>query len=70
MIRQGVFRAEKVEYPDGVGCCLWRIFPDGDEDTGICWDFAFDELNDVTALLDKLKVAPVEQFETSGQEAG
>ena len=70
MIRQGIFRAEKVESPDGVGCSLWRVFPGGDEDIGICWDFAFDELKDITVLLDQLKAAPVEQLETSGQEAG
>jgi hypothetical protein len=49
----------KVEYPDGVGCSLWRVFPEGDENIGICWDFTFDELDDIISLLESLKNEPV-----------
>jgi len=63
MLRRGLLRAEKVEYPDGVGCCIWRVWEDADEDMGVCWDFSFDELNDILALLTELRDAPAEVYE-------
>ena len=33
MIRHGKWRGEKIEYPDGIGCCIWIPF---DEDAS--WD--------------------------------
>ena len=62
MLKQGLLRAEKVEYPDGIGCSIWRIFPGGDENIGQCWDFAFDELDDIMSLLERLKSEPVEIY--------
>ena len=53
-------RAEIVSYPDGLGCCIWRLFPEmpgkeRDEDIGICWDFAADEIDDIISMLQELK---------------
>jgi len=56
MLRKGEFRADKVEYEDGIGCCIWRLFPDSDdEEIGMCWDFAYDELDDILFVLNGLK---------------
>lgn len=57
MIRQGKLRGDKVKYPDGIGCCIWQPFPDGDEDTGLCWDFAAEDLDDAIYLLIALREA-------------
>lgn len=63
MLRKGKLRAEKIEYPDGVSCCVWRPFAGGDEDTGLCWDFPADELDDLIALLEQLRDAPAEEYD-------
>ena len=65
MLRRGDLRAEKIEYPDGIGCCIWQICPDitDDEGFGVCWDFEFELLDDIIALLIELKDAPAEPFE-------
>lgn len=59
MIKQGNFRGEKVSYPDGIGCCIW-IPIDEEEDTGICFDFSADEIDDMIYLLIALREAPAE----------
>ena len=60
MLRAGEFRADKVQYEDGIGCCIWKLFPDGDEDVGICFDFAYDDIDDILDLLHGLKEIPAE----------
>ena len=42
--RSGKLRGDKIKYPDGVGCSIWRPFPKGDEGTGICFDFIEEEI--------------------------
>jgi len=60
MIAKGKLRGEKIAYKDGVGCCVWYPFTaasDSDEDTGICFDFSTDDIDDFIALLRALKEA-------------
>lgn len=61
-IRSGKLRASKIQYPDGVGCCIWRPFPDGDEEAGITFDFTEEEIPDLIILLGKLVKAKAELY--------
>lgn len=61
--KQGNLRGEKIEYKDGIGCCVWYPFKDGeDEDMGICFDFSFSDIEDFIALLNTLKEADTDKF--------
>lgn len=63
MIKRNDLRAEKVAYPDGIGCCIWRLFSGTEEEgVGICWDFSYDELDDIIALLEELKTVEPEEY--------
>lgn len=66
-VKQGRFRAEKVQYDDGVGCCLWMVRPELPEDTGICFDFAEGDLDDLIGVLQLLKKAPITKLSTGTQ---
>ena len=59
MLRAGEFRADKVQYEDGIGCCIWELFSE-DENTGTCFDFAYDDIDDILDLLHGLKEIPAE----------
>lgn len=68
MIRKGKLRGGKVLYPDGVGCCVWYPFSslgvdDDDESGGLAWDFSFEDIDDLIALLQEMKEAEPEVFE-------
>ena len=65
MLKQGPLRAVKIEYADGIGCCIWYPFPDDKDDEGIeiCFDFSFDDIDDMIGLLQQLKEAPAEKHE-------
>lgn len=64
MIKQGKFRGDKVSYKDGIGCCL--LVPiDEDEDTGICFDFVPEDIDEMIYLLIALREA-----EASDAKAG
>jgi hypothetical protein len=80
MVRSGKYRAEKVRYPDGVGCCFWKLFKDGseDEDGGLCFDFPIEDLADLKVIVTLLGVEPervyvpdpeYEKFEEKRKEA-
>ena len=62
MIKQGVFRAEKLLCPDGVGCCVWIPFDPEDDSLGIAFDFLGEDLDDLIILLDKLNLVEAEVF--------
>jgi len=63
LLKKSEFRAEKIEYEDGIGCCIWRLFPNSDnEDIGHCWDFAYDDIDDILYLLNELKEIPAELY--------
>jgi hypothetical protein len=73
MIRRGDLRADKTQYPDGTGCCIWRVFPGhdtgDDEGMGVCWDFPWEELDDIVAMLGELRDAPVDNVYEEPDEA-
>lgn len=62
MIKQGNLRGEKVQYDDGIGCCIWKPFPnEKDDNLGLCWDFSLKDVDDLIKLIEALKEMPVEQ---------
>ena len=63
MLKQGNLRGEKVRYEDGVGCCVWYPMP-GTEETGLCFDFSESDIDDLIALLWRLKYAPAQPLES------
>jgi len=64
VLKQGNLRGEKVRYEDGVGCCIWYPLPgDGDEETGLCFDFSESDIDDLIALLWRLKYAPAKPLD-------
>ena len=68
MLRRGDLRAEKIEYPDGIGCCIWHIFPGAegdDEEMGIGWDFSFEQIDDLISMLEELRDVPAEVYNDS-----
>ena len=56
IIQQGRLRADKILYPDGIGCCIWYPFED-EENAGICFDFPFEDIDDLILLLQQVKEA-------------
>jgi hypothetical protein len=68
MIKKGKLRAEKIEYHDGTGCCIWYPLgaeegEDYDEETGICFDFSYEDIDDMIQLLQSLKEIQAKKFE-------
>ena len=61
--KQGNLRADKIEYHDGIGCCVWYPIDDKTEDAGVCFDFDFSDIDNFIALLQQLKDAPAEKYE-------
>jgi len=59
MIKSGLYRAEKTRYPDGVGCCVWKLFKDKPEDedegAGICFDWSYDDHADFLKVVNGLE---------------
>ena len=68
MQESGVFRGEKIEYHDGIGCCIWIPFSillddeNESDDAGLCWDFGFEDIDDLINLLEKLKKVEAEVY--------
>ncbi len=73
--RQGSLRGDKIQYPDGISCCVWYPMcsyegsAEDNEDTGICFDFAFSDLDDMIALLQQIKVAEANIYIPSDDSA-
>lgn len=62
-IKHGKYCGDKIQYPDGVGCCIW--IPIGDQDElkfGICFDFSEEDIDQLVELLQQLKVAEVMDY--------
>ena len=62
-IKNGSYRADKVQFQDGVGCCIWTPFPEDpehpeDDSMGICFDFPESDIDDIIELLEQLKTVP------------
>jgi hypothetical protein len=70
IIRYGKVRGEKVLYPDGVGCTIWYPFEqEGEgEDAGICFDFAFEDIDDLIGLLQKIKETEADIYQEEEEE--
>lgn len=62
MLKSGKYRGEKILYPDGIGCCIWLPFEE-DESAGFAYDFSFEDIDDIIALLQEIKEVPAEVFE-------
>jgi hypothetical protein len=61
MIKVGNLRAHKTEYVNGVRCCI--LYPLGydDKGSGICFDFAFDDIGNLIEIMTLLKDAPIDE---------
>lgn len=62
ILRYGKFRGDKVLYPDGIGCCIWIPADDKDDSWGICFDFAFEDIDELIGMLAIIKTAETEVF--------
>ena len=64
MLKSGNLRGEKVKYEDGIGCCIWYPFqPEGeDEEMGMCFDFDYNDIDDLMKLLQDLKAVEPEVY--------
>lgn len=52
MVKSNEYRGEKIRYPDGVGCCIWKLLKKDDDDSaGICFDFPYEERDDVLKIV-------------------
>ena len=63
MLKQGIFRAEKILYPDGIGCCVWIPFDEDDDSIGIAFDFPGEAIEDLIYLLNQLDGIEPELYE-------
>lgn len=65
MIKTGRLRGDKIQYEDGIGCCIW--YPMGTdkelEGMGICFDLSYDDIDDLITLLQTLKTIEAEKPE-------
>ena len=57
MLKSGNLRADKINFPDGDSCSVWYPFPD-DEESGLCFDFSFSDIDDFSMLLKRLRTEP------------
>lgn len=63
MVKSGLYRAERIRYPDGVGCCFWKLFiDDDDEKDGLCFDFPLEDLADIKAVITGLETEPDKEY--------
>jgi len=66
-VKQGPFRGDKIEYKDGIGCCIWVPFDDDDDsddsdDNGVAFDFSYDDIDELISLLRKLKLSEATKY--------
>jgi hypothetical protein len=62
MIKSGKYRGEKILYPDGIGCCIWTPL-DEDDDSGLCMDFSYEDIDEIILLLQDMKRVEAEPYE-------
>lgn len=58
--KKGRFCADKVEYNEGTGCCIW-VPLDEDVDTGMSFDFDYADIDDLITVLNHLKTVEPEK---------
>lgn len=57
----GKFKADKIQYPDGIGCCIWVPYPDLPE-CGMCFDFSASDIPELITMLQELQTIEPEEF--------
>ena len=62
LIKKGKFRLDKVEYSDGIGCCVWTPMDDDSEDCGICFDFDFEDIDSLIQIIKEAKTLTPEKY--------
>lgn len=62
-IRSGKLCGEKIRYDDGIGCCVWYPLDEEDDDAGICFDFSYEDIDDLINLLEALKHSFTDKYE-------
>jgi len=63
LIKKGNFRLSKVQYPDGIGCCVWTPLDEEDDSCGVCYDFDFDEIDDLIQIIREAKTLTADIYE-------
>ena len=63
------YNAEKVKYEDGIGCCIWQVVDEKNPDSGLAWDFPFEDIDVIISLLQDLKSREVKVFTLPEEEA-
>ena len=64
--KHGRLHGEKIQYPDGIGCCVWYPLgndEDDDQGSGLCFDFSASDLDDFILLLQDLRDATADVYE-------
>ncbi|HBD93201.1 MAG TPA: hypothetical protein DC057_03420 [Spirochaetia bacterium] len=67
MLKSGKYRGEKVLYPDGIGCCIWLPL-DEYEDTGLAFDFSYDDIDDIINMLQLIRGVEPEIYKEDESE--
>lgn len=62
MVKVGSYRGEKIKYPDGEGASIWIPMDEEKQDVGVCFDFPAEDIDDLIALLSKLKKIKAKKF--------
>lgn len=68
--KQGPFRGEKLQYKDGIGYCIWYplVYGDDEEESGLCFDFTNEDIDDLILLLATLKSAPADKYDYTDED--
>jgi len=76
--KSGKIRGEKIRYKDGVGCAIWQLLKDSDDDedegVGLCFDFPDEQTDDILKVIEQMKKAeptdyvPDEDYEKFKEE--
>lgn len=64
----GKLRGNKLQDHEGTWICVWYPFP-GDEDAGLCFDLAADDVNDMISLLTQLRDSPADLLPMAEEDA-
>jgi len=62
LLKSGKLRGKKVRYPDGVGISFWEIIDEKDEECGIGFDIAEENLGDLEKLISQFRKVEPEMY--------
>ena len=74
IIKQGKLRGDKIKYKDRINCTLWKPFKhsgitdEEDEESGLSWDFSFEDIDDLLELIKKLKESEPDIYDYKSKE--